>query len=196
MHAALHCFNMWPFYLAMQHHLDCGTPLWKACRFKKHLHHSCPSCVVCNLHKCCLPDAIPGRVSSSPVLTQQSAGRCTSCPKWRCSQVSPCLSSQQVDNPALCNYAVNYYFKIVASNCLIKTPTKIPPRRSPCSHKIRQSITAPILNGSKNQNSKLYIKPPSQRALFQPFLSPKVRPSLFAAKLDRPGKSTGLKLSD
>ena len=56
---------------------------------------------------CCLPDTLPGRVSSSPVLTQQSAGRCTSCAKRPCShQVSPCLSSQQVDNPASCNYAV------------------------------------------------------------------------------------------
>jgi len=41
-------------------------------------------------HACCLPDTIPGRVSSSPVLTQQSAGRCMSCTKRPCSQVSPC----------------------------------------------------------------------------------------------------------
>jgi len=49
-------------------------------------------------HACCLPDTIPGRVSSSPVLTQQNAGRCMSCTKRPCSQVSPCwaLSKQTI----------------------------------------------------------------------------------------------------
>jgi hypothetical protein len=55
---------------------------------------------------CCLPDTLPRRVSSSPVLTQQSAGRCTSCAKRPCIQVPPWLSSHQADNPASCNYSV------------------------------------------------------------------------------------------
>ena len=79
----------------------CGLriPLWKACK-------SCPSRVVRSYYVCCLPDNIPVCVSSSPVMTQQGAGRCTACAKRPCNQVSPCLSSQQLDNPALCNYAV------------------------------------------------------------------------------------------
>jgi hypothetical protein len=71
---------------------------------------------------CCLPDTVPVCVSSSPVLTQQT-GRCAKRP---CLQVSPCSSSQQVDNPTLCNYAVKNYFKTAASNCLKKSPTKNP----------------------------------------------------------------------
>jgi hypothetical protein len=57
----------------------CGlrTPLWKACNL-------CPSCVVCSHHACCLPDTKTVCVSSSPV---PSAGRCTSCAKWPCSQI-------------------------------------------------------------------------------------------------------------
>jgi len=64
----------------------CGlrTPLWKACK-------SCLSRVVCSHHVCCLPDTIPVCVYLSPV----SIADC-----WKmhvmCSQVSPCLSSQQI----------------------------------------------------------------------------------------------------
>ena len=39
---------------------------------------------------------------------QQSAGRCTSCAKWPCNKVFPCLSYEQADNAALCDYAVKY----------------------------------------------------------------------------------------
>jgi hypothetical protein len=85
-----------------------------------------------------------------PVLSrQQSAGRCTSCAKRPCGQVPPCLSSQRIDNPALCNYAVKYYFKIAASNCLKKTPTKNP--SSEVSMQPQNSAEHNCTNSQRNQ---------------------------------------------
>ena len=73
--------------------LDCVHPSGKLADSGSVLH----VLFVATMHAVCL---ILYRYVCLQVLSwQQSAGRCTSCAKWPCSQVFPCLSSQQVDNP-------------------------------------------------------------------------------------------------
>ena len=143
MHDALHCSNMChAAYLATQRHVDCVHPSGKLANFVLHV------LFVATMYAVSL--ILYQYVRLQVLSRQQFAGRCTSCAKWPCSQVSPCWSSQQADNPALCYYAVNYYFKTAASNCQKKTPTKNPSSSvSMQPQKFRKSITAPILNGIK-----------------------------------------------
>jgi len=171
----LHCSNMChAANLVTQRQVDCVQPSGMLANHVLHV------LFVATMYAVCL---ILYRYVCLQVLSrQQTAGRCTSCAKWPCSQVSPpCLSSKQADNPALC-----IYFKTALLNCLKKSPTKNPLLGG--LHAATENDGAWLLHqfsteSSKNQNSILYIKSPSQRASFQPFSSPKVRPSLFAAKL-------------
>jgi hypothetical protein len=80
----------------------CGlrTPLWKACKL-----YPLRVLFVATMYAVCL---ILYRYVCLQVLSRQQTGICMSCAKWPCGQVSPCLSSQQVDNPALCRKIIFY----------------------------------------------------------------------------------------
>ena len=142
MHDALLCSNMChAAYLVTQRHVDCVHPSGKLADSESVLH----MLFVSTMYAVCL---ILYRYVCLQVLSrQQTARRCTSCAKSRCSQASPCLSSQQVDNSALCNYAVKKQFIKAALNCLKKLPTENPSLSVSMQPRIfRQSRTPPILN--------------------------------------------------